>query len=126
VADSRSIPPTRVLFIDLDIIPDEPWLKHYRRKAELLLESYGLHVTSIKITPSEHKGLHVRIYLDKPIPANQALPLQFLLCDDHSRSAFNSARVEVGYAGWNKLHEVAEWNFPHHHSSGRNKNAKRR
>jgi len=125
MAESESIPPSRVLFIDLDIMLDELWMKHYRRKAELLVESYGLHVTSIKITPSQHKGLHVRIYLDKPIPAHQALLLQFLLCDDHSRSAFNSARVEVGYAGWNKLHEAVGWNGPHQ-SSCRNKSVVRR
>jgi len=118
-------PPDSVLYIDLDIILDEPWLRAYKYNIHRVLRAYRLRATSIRITPSQNKGLHVRIYLDKTIPADRQLLLQFLLCDDHARTGFNRARVELGYAAWNKLHEAADWDhlrrrIPTHLSSGRN------
>jgi hypothetical protein len=127
MAGNISIPPSRVLFIDLDIIPEKPWLAHYRRNAKRLVGSYGLRVTSIRVTPSQNKGLHIRIYLDELIPAKLAVLLQLLLSDDHARSAFNLARIQAHYAGWNKLHEAADWDHLRrhipltHHSSCKNK-----
>ena len=127
VSGSNEVPPSRVLYIDLDIIPDKSWLRDYKRNVHDLLRSRGLQVTSIRITPSRSKGLHARIYLDKLISAETQLRLQFLLGDDHSRTGFNRARVELGYPAWNKLHEAADWDhlrrgIPlNHHGSGRNK-----
>ena len=105
MSENRPIPPTRLLKIDLDITVDDSWLKHYRRIVELILESYGLKATAIRITPSRSRGYHVRIYLDKAVPAETANMLQLLLCDDHGRVDFNRARINVGFAEWSKLFE---------------------
>lgn len=91
--------------IDLDLIVDVWWLQNYRRLVELVLESYGLRATAIRITPSQNKGYHTRIYLDKTVPAGFANMLQFLLCDDHGRVDFNRARINVGFDEWCKFFE---------------------
>jgi len=106
MGEGRPIPPKRVLMIDLDLVVDEWWLQHYRRMAELILESYGLRATAIRITPSRSKGYHARIYLNKPVPARFANMLQWLLCDDSPRVGFNQARINAGFDEWNKLFEV--------------------
>jgi hypothetical protein len=96
---------TRILKIDLDLIVDKAWLTHYRRNVQLVLSSYSLAATVIRITPSRRKGYHVRIYLDKSVSAHNAVLLQWLLCDDHARVDFNRARVNAGFDEWNKFHE---------------------
>jgi hypothetical protein len=96
---------TRLLKIDLDLKVDKAWLRNYRSKARLLLDSYHLTATAIRVAPSRSKGYHVRIYLAKPISARMAVLLQWLLCDDHSRVDFNRARVNAGFDEWNKLFE---------------------
>jgi hypothetical protein len=101
-----SVPPTSLLMIDLDFVPYKSWLKHYRPKVQLALQSYGMKARSIKITSSNHKGYHVRIYLDKPVPARLANLLQWLLCDDAARVGFNQARINIGFDEWNKLFEA--------------------
>ena len=126
--DGKQPPAGRVLYIDLDIMLNKVWMQNYKRNANHLLKPYGLHPTSIRITPSQNKGMHARIYLNKAIPAETQLLLQFLLCDDHARTGFNMARVKLGYSAWNKLHEPADWDYRRRHipttrhSSGRNKN----
>ena len=99
------IPPARLLMIDLDLTVDKPWLQHYRRNVKLVLESYGLGVTAIRITPSRNRGYHVRIYLSRPVPAETANMLQWILCDDHGRVDFNRARINVGFDEWSKFFE---------------------
>lgn len=99
------IPPTRLLMIDLDLVVDERWLKHYRCKVRLVLESYGLRATAIRTTPSRNKGYHVRVYLDRAVPAETANMLQWLLLDDHGRVDFNRARIKIGFNEWDKLFE---------------------
>jgi hypothetical protein len=96
---------TRVLKIDIDLLLDKAWLNHYRNMIQLRLGSYKLAATSIRITPSRTKGYHVRIYLARPVPANEAVLLQWLLCDDHRRVDFNRARVNAGFDEWSKLFE---------------------
>jgi len=96
-------PPTRLLMVDLDLVVDERWLQHYRRKVTLVLESYGLSATAIIITPSRSRGYHVRIYLNAAIPAQTANMLQWLLCDDHGRVDFNRARINIGFDEWDKF-----------------------
>jgi hypothetical protein len=91
--------------IDLDLVVDEWWLQHYRRKVRLVLESYGLSATAIRITPSRNCGYHIRIYLDKPVPAGFANMLQWVLGDDHGRVDFDRARIKIGFDEWNKLFE---------------------
>jgi hypothetical protein len=103
MAGDESIPPTRVLMIDLDITVDDSWLIHYRRKVRLIVESFGLKSTVVRITPSRSRGYHVRIYLDKSVPASFANMLQWLLCDDHGRVDFNRARINVGFVEWDKF-----------------------
>jgi len=105
LAKSRLVNPTRLLMIDLDLIVDWLWLKHYRRMIGLVLKSYGLSATAIRIAPSRNKGYHVRIYLNKAVHAETANMLQMLLCDDHGRVDFNRARIKVGFPDWNKLWE---------------------
>lgn len=105
MAEHRPVPPTRLLMVDLDLVVDECWLRHYITKTGLVLESYGLSVTAIRITPSRKKGYHVRIYLNKPVPPSFANMLQWLLCDDPGRVGFGRARINVGFDEWNKLFE---------------------
>ena len=103
MAERRSVPPTRQLMIDLDLTVGVWWLQNYRRLVELVLESYGLRATAIRITRSRNSGYHVRIYLDNPVPASFANMLQWLLLDDHGRVDFNRARINVGFDEWDKL-----------------------
>lgn len=103
MAKREPVPPTRLLMIDVDVVVDRSWLKHYRRKIRVVLESYGLRATAIRITPSRSKGYHVRIYLNKPVPAETANMLQLLLLDDHGRVDFNRARINIGFDEWDKL-----------------------
>jgi hypothetical protein len=91
--------------IDLDITVDDSWLKQYRRIVELVLRSFGSRATAVRITPSRSRGYHVRIYLNKSVPAETANMLQWLLCDDHGRVDFNRARINVGLDEWNKFFE---------------------
>ena len=105
MAERRSVPPTRLLMIDLDLVVDERWLKHYRRVVKLVLEYYGLLATAIRITPSRSRGYHVRIYLNKPVPPSFTNMLHWLLLDDHGRVDFNRARINVGFEDWSKLFE---------------------
>lgn len=94
--------------IDLDLVVDERWLQNYRRLVKMVLAYYGLLVTAMRIAPSQSKGYHVRIYLNKPVPASFANMLQWLLCDDHGRVDFNRARINVGFEEWNKLWMVQD------------------
>jgi len=48
---------------------------------------------------------HVRIYLNKPVPASFANMLQWLLLDDHGCVDFNRARINVGFDEWDKFFE---------------------
>jgi hypothetical protein len=89
--------------IDLDLTVDVWWLQHYIRMVKLILESYGLRSTAIRITPSRNRGYHIRVYLEKPVPAGFANLLQFLLCDDHGRVDFNRARINIGFDEWDKF-----------------------
>ena len=103
MAEDKPLPPSKLLMIDLDITMDDSWLKHYRCMVELVLESFGFKATSVRITPSRSRGYHVRIYLNKPVPAETANMLQLLLLDDHGRVDFNRARINVGFDEWDKL-----------------------
>jgi hypothetical protein len=105
MAELDRVPPTRLLMIDIDLAPSRPWLKHYRHKVKLVLESYGLRPTAIRITRSRSKGYHARIYLNEPVPGQFANMLQWLLCDDSPRVGFNRARINAGFDEWNKLFE---------------------
>ena len=107
MSGNRPIPPTRLLMIDLDITVDEAWLQQYRRIAELILGFFGLKATVIRIAPSRSRGYHVRIYLDKFVPAGFANMLQWLLLDDHGRVDFDRARISVGFDEWSKFFESA-------------------
>lgn len=106
----RPAMPTSRLMIDLDLVVDKSWLIHYRRKIRVVLGTYAL-TAIVRTTPSRNRGYHVRIYLDKPVPARTANLLQWLLCDDHGRVDFNRARINAGYDEWNKLFEVPRRRF---------------
>jgi hypothetical protein len=96
------------LKIDLDFFAPASWLEQYRQKAKLVLRSYGLGCTAVRITPSRSKGYHARIYLTKPVPAETANKLQWLLLDDSARVGLNMARIAVGYPEWSKLFDPKE------------------
>jgi hypothetical protein len=104
-ARSEPVPPTRLLMIDIDLDVDKPWLRQYRSNVALMLKSCGLSPTAIRITRSRSKGYHARIYLNKPVPAETACMLQWILCDDAPRVDFNRARIKAGFDEWNKLFE---------------------
>jgi hypothetical protein len=91
--------------VDIDLDAGKSWLKRYRRNVALVLRSCGLKPTAIRITRSRRKGYHARIYLNKPVPAQTANMLQWLLGDDCPRVDFNRARINVGFDEWNKLFE---------------------
>jgi len=105
MARSEQVPLTSRLQIDIDLDADNSWLKQYRRNVALVLRSYGLRSTAIRITESRNKGYHARIYLNKPVPAHFANMLQWLLGDDAPRVDFNRARINAGFDEWNKLFE---------------------
>jgi hypothetical protein len=107
MAEHEPIPLTRLLKIDLDITVDNAWLKLYRRIAELILGLFGLKATVIRIARSRSRGYHVRIYLDKFVPAGFANMLQWFLLDDHSRVDFDRARINIGFPEWDKFFESA-------------------
>jgi len=104
---NKTVPDTRLLQIDKDIVVSRSWLREYREVVRLVLRLYGLKPTVIRITPSRRKGSHVRIYLDKSVPAEEANILHWLLGDDASRVDFNRARIEAEFAEWCKLFERA-------------------
>jgi len=105
VSDAKvRVPDTRLLKIDKDCIVDAFWLKEYRETIRLVLRSHGLKPTAIAVTPSRSKGSHVRIYLDRSIPAATANKLQWLLGDDCVD--FNRARIQAGFDEWSKLFEA--------------------
>jgi len=92
--------------LDKDCVVDPSWLKRYRELIKLVLKFYGLTPTAIRITPSRNKGFHVRIYLNKAVPAEEANMLDWLLGDDAPRVDFNRARIEAGFDEWCKLFEA--------------------
>ena len=103
--DVKAVPDTRLLMLDKDLLVDPCWLKEYRDIIVLVLKSHNLKPTRIRATPSRRKGFHVRIYLDRSIPAAAANKLQWLLGDDCARVDFNRARIEAGFEEWSKLFE---------------------
>jgi len=92
--------------LDKDVVVGRSWWKEYRKMIKLVLGSYGLTPTSIRITPSRRKGSHIRIYLNKSVSAVTANKLHLLLGDDCTRVDFNRARIEAGFAEWSKLYEA--------------------
>ena len=105
--DAKAVPDTRLLMLDKDLLVDPCWLKEYRDTIGLVLKSKGLKPRRIVVTPSRRKGFHVRIYLDRSIPAAAANKLQWLLGDDCARVDFNRARIDAGFEEWDKLFERA-------------------
>ena len=103
--DVKALPNTRLLMLDKDCRVDASWLKEYRDIVGLVLKSHNLKPTRIAVTPSRSKGFHVRVYLDTPIPAEEANKLQWLLGDDCARVDFNRARIGAGFDEWSKLFE---------------------
>jgi len=105
MSEVKAVPDTRLLKLDKDCKVDSSWLKEYRDTIGLVLKSHNLKPTRIVVTPSRRKGFHVRIYLDRSIPAAAANRLQWLLGDDCARVDFNRARIEAGFDEWSKLFE---------------------
>ena len=91
--------------LDKDCLVDTSWLKRYRELIKLVLADYGLTPCAIRITRSRRKGYHVRIYLNAPIPAEEANMLHWVLGDDCARVDFNRARINAGFDEWSKLFE---------------------
>jgi len=102
----RKVPETRILMVDKDCVVDMSWLKRYREMVKMVLRSYRLAPTAIRITPSKRRGFHVRVYLEAPIPAEEANMLQWILGDDDHRVDFNRARIDAGFDEWSKLFEA--------------------
>jgi len=102
---NSKVPPTRLLMVDKDCVVDRSWLKRYREMVKMVLRSYGLAPTAIRITPSKRRGFHVRIYLNASIPAEEANLTQWILGDDDHRVDFNRARIAAGFDEWDKLFE---------------------
>lgn len=100
------VPDTRLLMLDKDCVVDPSWLRRYRELIKLVLDHYGLRATAIRITPSRHKGSHVRIYLATLVSAEKANMLHWLLGDDCARVDFNRARIDAGFDEWSKLFEA--------------------
>lgn len=102
---NNKIPDTRLLCVDKDVVVSACWMKKYREMVKLVLRSYGLAPTAIRITPSKRRGFHARIYLDKAVSAEMANLFQWVLGDDDHRVDFNRARIDAGFNEWDKLFE---------------------
>ncbi len=95
-----------ILKVDKDCFVDNDWIQEY---VELIIQTCRLHnatVESIKMCPSESKGLHFYIHVSPAIESELANRLQWLLGDDCLRVDYNRARIKSGLHDWNKLFEV--------------------
>ena len=96
----------QILKIDIDHRIDKwRWLSAYKKAVTYLLKGFGYKVLSIVIRPSSSKrGIHIWIEVEgKRMTDMKKVMLQFLCCDDQTRTAINRWRVKRGIKTWNKL-----------------------
>jgi hypothetical protein len=95
-----------LLKIDKDCIVPRKWLLEWVQRIVLpTFLFYRTTVVWVKSCPSERKGLHFYIKIDRPTSPLLVLELQFLLGDDAQRVSMNRARMRAGFEDWNKLFE---------------------
>ena len=92
-----------VLKLDLDFKPPEEWFREWLRTRLIILRAEGLKATKTCIHPTE-RGYHIWIHLNKPIPYEEQIKLQFLLGDDHQRAYFNQQRM--GFTRFRSLFNI--------------------
>jgi hypothetical protein len=103
-----SVDKTSVLKIDKDVVLfDSYWNREYLRLIVDTCRLYGVNVVSVKMCPSQRKGVHYYVALDRSIGANDANMLQYIFGDDAARVDHNRARIESGLNQWSKLFEKA-------------------
>ncbi|MGA2785763.1 MAG: hypothetical protein ABSF09_13805 [Candidatus Bathyarchaeia archaeon] len=94
-----------VLKIDKDCYVPRSWIMDWVRLIVLpVCKNFGTEATYVRMSKSR-KGLHFYIGISKPIHADLANRIQYLLGDDCRRVDFNRARIKVHYSGWDKLFE---------------------
>jgi hypothetical protein len=97
-----------VLKIDKDCIISRDLIRDWIRLVVIpTCRAYGVTVLSVATCPSPRKGFHVYAEITRPVHAELAWRLQFLLGDDCKRVSLNRARLRAGFSGWNKLFEPA-------------------
>jgi hypothetical protein len=101
---SASLPKESVLKTDKDCHVDTELNREYVHTIIDICRKYGVKVLWIKTSITAH-GRHFYIKIDRPVDAQTANELQYLLGDDSRRVDFNRARIESGLQGWNKLFE---------------------
>ena len=95
-----------VLKIDLDFIPPVEWFREWLFTRAVLLKLYDIEIKKVNVcTSSSGKGLHIWLHIDRKIGDEEKAKLQFLLGDDHRRSAYNNLRVTY-FRPYSKLFDV--------------------
>jgi hypothetical protein len=103
---NRCLAKISVLKIDKDCVVGRDLLQDWIRLVVIpTCRAYGVTVISVAMCPSQRKGFHVYAEIDRPVHAELAWRLQFLLGDDCKRVSLNRARLRAGFSGWNKLFE---------------------
>jgi len=98
------LPKTGTLKIDIDAQLEADLSERYIQHVVEVCKKHRARVLRVKQSETIH-GRHYYIEINPPVQAHEANVLQFLLCDDARRYAFNKARVDAGFLEWSKLFE---------------------
>jgi len=100
-------PRATVLKIDKDVrISPQLRVQYIQDSARTLLRS-RIRILKIRTILTPH-GEHFEFTVNRRMNAQTTNDWQFRLGDDGKRVAFNQARIDAGFADWNKLFEVTK------------------
>jgi hypothetical protein len=102
---NSSLPRESILKVDKDCHIDSELEREYIQDSLAILSKRGITVLKIEVTRTYH-GRHYYFHLAKPVDAQTANRLQYLLGDDSKRVDYNRARINSKLVGWNKLFET--------------------
>lgn len=102
---SSTVPTLSTLKIDKDCQVPWEWERDEVRLILTIANWFNIEVNSVRVCRSMNSGRHYYIDITPPIDPHLANQLQFLAGDDPARVAYNSARIESGFAEFNKLFE---------------------
>jgi hypothetical protein len=102
---NSSLPRESVLKVDKDCHIDSALDHEYIQDALAILSKRRITVLKIEVTRTYH-GRHYYFHLAKPVHAQTANRLQYLLGDDSKRVDYNRARINSKLIGSNKLFET--------------------
>jgi hypothetical protein len=101
----QRLPEVSLLKLDKDCYVEKSWINDWIRLAALpICSNFGTRVDCVRMTKTR-KGIHFYVAIGRPVRAELANRIQWLLGDDCRRVDFNRARIRVCYPRWNKLFE---------------------